>query len=386
VTRIVTIMTEAAAGRAGDRASDPGPPPSPAGAIWRSGRRWYIGALVGLAWLVNAGFDLFGSVPDAAGRTLIVALLLIYALAYLAVPPLNWTLQPRHRLLLPTALWALSFSFVPWLGFGIYSLWVYVGVVAAMSLLSFKVILAYIAVLTAAAAVFAWASGVQGDALFYLPAIIASVSLMMAAFGRVIGGMNQLRATQHELARLAVEQERSRVARDLHDILGHSLTVITVKAELAGRLIGSDPGGAAKEIAEVEDLARGALADVRSTVSGYRGVSIASELANARAALRSAGIEASLPGSVDAVPSEYRELFGWVVREGVTNVLRHSRATHCEVRLGSSFVEVVDDGRGATHGPAGSGLAGLRERVAASGLTMTADTRAEGGFRLRVST
>ena len=113
---------------------------------------------------------------------------------------------------------------------------------------------------------------------------------MMAAFGRVITSMNQLRATQHELARLAVDRERERVARDMHDILGHSLTVITVKAELAGRLVDTDPEAASREIADVEDLARGALADVRSTVSGYRGISLGSEIASARTALAYAGI------------------------------------------------------------------------------------------------
>lgn len=369
VSPVTTPITDAAAGQK----------------LRSRGRRWYIGGLVGLVWLANAGVDLLASVPDTSSRILIVVLLVLNAAGYLAVPPLNWRMPQRYRLLLPVALWALSFTFFPWLGFDISSLWGYVGVVAAMSLLEFRVVLIFIAALTAVATWFAWLDGDRGDALFTLPAIIASVSLMMAAFGRVLVSMNELRATQHEMARLAVDQERSRVARDLHDILGHSLTVITVKAELAGRLIESDPARAAAEIGEVEDLARGALADVRSTVSGYREVSIASELANAKSALESAGIAPDLPGSVDAVPAHYRELFGWVVREGVTNVLRHSRASRCEVRLGHDFVEVIDDGVGAAASTDGSGLVGLRERAESAGLTMTAGSRPTGGFRLRVS-
>jgi two-component system sensor histidine kinase DesK len=344
--------------------------------VGRGARRWYAGALVGLIWLVNAGFDILGALRGESDRALVLALLVAYALAYLVIPPLNWRMPSRYRLLLPAALWTLSFAFVPWLGLEIYTLWVYVGVVAAMSLVRFPIVLGFVIVLTATATLFAWLSGATGDQLFYLPAIIASVSLMMAAFGRVINGMNQLRATQHELARLAVDTERSRVARDLHDILGHSLTVITIKAELAGRLVASDPERAAHEIAEVEDLARGALADVRSTVSGFRGVSIASELASARSALGSAGID-------------------WAVREGVTNVLRHSRATSCTITLGPDFVEVRDDGAGdagagvdgadAAGDAQGSGLAGLRDRMESAGLKVAADSLKTGGFRLRVS-
>jgi two-component system sensor histidine kinase DesK len=209
----------------------------------------------------------------------------------------------------------------------------------------------------------------------------------MAAFAKQIQSRIQLVATQQELARVAVEQERNRVARDMHDILGHSLTVITVKAELAGRLMDTDPRRAAREIAEVEELARGALADVRSTVAGYRGISVVSELANARSALEAAGIRAELPGSVDDIPSGYRELFGWALREGITNVVRHSQATSCEVRLGPSFVEVSDDGRGPTENvsSSGTGLAGLRERVQDAGGSLAVGRAASGGFLLRVS-
>jgi two-component system sensor histidine kinase DesK len=191
-------------------------------------------------------------------------------------------------------------------------------------------------------------------------------------------------------ASLAVENERSRFARDLHDILGHSLTVITVKAELAQRLLdaGTAEGTerARAELADLERLSRDALADVRRAVQGYRGLTLPGELVRARAALAAAGIEATIPGSADEVPSELRELFAWTVREGVTNVVRHSGAAHCEIRLGSGSVQVCDDGRGpdraATAAP-GSGLAGLRERAAAVGGTVVTRTL-DPGFSLEV--
>ena len=196
----------------------------------------------------------------------------------------------------------------------------------------------------------------------------------------------QLLAAREEMAAMAVSAERERMARDLHDILGHSLTVITVKAELAGRLLELDPGRAATEVADLERLSREALADVRATIGGYREVTLAGELVNARSALEAAGIQADLPGAVDDVPGERRELFGWAVREGVTNVVRHSGAQRCTVRVGRDHVEVLDDGCGAG-GPVagqGHGLAGLRARAHAAGATMTVGRAGDRGFRLRV--
>lgn len=189
---------------------------------------------------------------------------------------------------------------------------------------------------------------------------------------------------EQENAQLAVENERTRFARDLHDILGHSLTVITVKAELAQRLLDVDPERARAEIADVERLGRDALADVRQAVAGYRELTLPGELVRAKAALAAAEIEARLPGSADEVPTELRELFAWTVREGVTNVIRHSGAGCCEVLLSATGAEVRDDGRGpAVPGTPGSGLAGLRERAAAVGATVVT-RHLEPGFSLQV--
>ena len=227
-------------------------------------------------------------------------------------------------------------------------------------------------------------------------------SILLAALA--VWGVSQMAArniqldlANDEIAQLAVAQERTRFARDLHDLLGHSLTVITMKSELAGRLVGLDPGRAEKEIAEVEQLARDALADVRAAVSGYREVTLARELVSARTALDAAGIAAELPSAVDDVPGDRRELFGWAVREGVTNVVRHSGATRCRVLLSRGCVEIVDDGVGPVAaltgnagdageaGNAGNGLRGLRERAEALGAGVRVGRGDDGlGFRLRV--
>jgi two-component system sensor histidine kinase DesK len=216
----------------------------------------------------------------------------------------------------------------------------------------------------------------------------------LAVFGltQVMSRNMELARARLEIADLAVTRERERMARDVHDLLGHSLTVITVKSELAGRLLGIDPPGAAREIADIEVLARAALADVRATLHGFRTVGLASELASARAALEAAGIDAQLPSAVDAVPDGLRELFAWSVRETTTNVVRHSGARHCEILLSGRTLVVRDDGRGpggpdSSDGPMrtdGSGLTGLRERAAAVGASVSAGAAPRGGFELRV--
>ena len=156
-----------------------------------------------------------------------------------------------------------------------------------------------------------------------------------------------------------------------------------MKASLAARLGPSEYDRAAKEMADVEQLTRQALAEVRAAVASYREVTLAGELANGRQLLRAAGITADFP-RVDDVDPAYRELFGWVVREGLTNIVRHSRATACAVRLSASAIEITDNGVGGA-ALAGSGLTGLRERVTAAGGSIDAGPARPAGWRLRVS-
>jgi two-component system sensor histidine kinase DesK len=221
----------------------------------------------------------------------------------------------------------------------------------------------------------------DGYGLAVLLGSIATWGLRMAG-----DRQHRLGAAQQEIADLAVQNERARIAGDLHDILGHSLTVVTVKAELAQRLLDIDIERARKELSDLEALARDALSDVRATAMGMRGISLPGEIAAARAALAAANVEADLPGVADEVPSRNRELFAWTIREAVTNIVRHSRATHAQVKLGTGSVEIVDDGVGGAIDTAdGQGLSGLRRRAEALGAHLTVGCREnEPGFRVRV--
>jgi two-component system sensor histidine kinase DesK len=210
----------------------------------------------------------------------------------------------------------------------------------------------------------------------------------LATWGIRLAGERQSRlsSAQQEIADLAVQNERARIAGDLHDILGHSLTVVTVKAELAQRLLDIDIERARKELADLEALARDALSDVRATAMGMRGISLPGEIAAAKEALAAANVEADLPGVADEVPSRNRELFAWTIREAVTNIVRHSKARHAQVKLGAASVEILDDGVGGAVVTAdGQGLKGLRRRAEALGAHLTVGCREdEPGFRVRV--
>jgi two-component system sensor histidine kinase DesK len=257
---------------------------------------------------------------------------------------------------------------------------VYVGVACVMVFpisVALPVVVGLVLGVTGLSAVEDWGS--QVGVAFSLMAASVAVYGLRAVMSRNI---DLIRA--HEVnANLAVENERSRFARDLHDILGHSLTVITVKAELAQRLLDVDPVRARAEVADLERLSRDALADVRRAVEGYRDLSLPGELARARTALEAAQIQAAVPNSTEEVPSDLRELFAWTVREGVTNVIRHSAASRCEVVLTPSRAEVRDDGVGSDDGLPGSGLLGLRERAAALGATVVT-SGLDPGFSLAV--
>ena len=210
-----------------------------------------------------------------------------------------------------------------------------------------------------------------------------------AVAGRLLVEANQkLSQAREQIARLAVGEERLRFARDLHDLIGHSLSVIALKSELAGRLIKSSPGLAGHEVEDIEKVARDALREVREAVAGYRQPTLAAELAGAHEALMAAGIEFHVDQEHAPLTPAVEAVLAWTVREGVTNVMRHSQAKRCAIRISSRdghiTVEVVDNGRGGTL-EAGSGLRGLRERVLERGGTLTAEPLPHEGFRLRVT-
>ena len=211
-------------------------------------------------------------------------------------------------------------------------------------------------------------SVISGLGAATLMALIATVTAL-ALGGGIESGRISARLTRAEqrATALAVVAERERISRDLHDILGHSLTAISIKSELARRLVEADPARAQEQIAEVEEIARQALGDVRATASAIREVRAATEVAGARSVLEAAGIEARLPSAVPPLGDEVSELFGFVIREAVTNVVRHSEARTCTITVTEDRVSVSDDGVGRAGRTGGSGLIGLRRRVEAAG-------------------
>ncbi|WP_328317198.1 sensor histidine kinase [Streptomyces sp. NBC_00388] len=197
----------------------------------------------------------------------------------------------------------------------------------------------------------------------------------------------ELRSTRQELARSAVEKERLRFSRDLHDLLGHTLSVIVVKSEAARRLAPRDIDAALAQISDIETVGRQALTEIREAVTGYRDASLATELDSARSALTAAGIEPVVRQSGPPLEPQSASLLGWVVREAVTNAVRHSRATRCEITVDGTNPERVrlvisDNGRGEGGTPPGSGLKGLTERLAAAGGSLDAGPGPRSGFRL----
>ncbi|HVX43209.1 MAG TPA: histidine kinase [Mycobacteriales bacterium] len=206
-------------------------------------------------------------------------------------------------------------------------------------------------------------------------------------FYRLFLVIAELNRTREELARTAVSEERLRFARDLHDLLGHTLSVMVVKAEVVRRLIPRDPELAGEHARDIETLGRQGLAEVRQAVNGYRDLTLGGELTRARNALSDAGIVAQIVEADRALPPDVDTLLGWVVREGVTNVIRHSGADRCTITVrvggGTARLDLTDDGHGTDPGPDGGGLRGLRERVAAAGGTVEAG-RLPNGFGIAV--
>jgi two-component system sensor histidine kinase DesK len=213
----------------------------------------------------------------------------------------------------------------------------------------------------------------NGDAGEVLGTAISVVAIgaFQVAFARQVEDGVRLRRARAELARLAVAEERLRISRDLHDVLGQRLAAVALKSELAARLSRSDPERAEAEMIEVSKVAREALDEVRATVAGYRDVSLATEVRTAVALLTAASVETTVSGVPVSLSPAVEEVASWVVREASTNVVKHARADRCRIVLGrvpaGLSVEVSDDGVGSAgelvH--AGNGLSGLAERIAA---------------------
>jgi two-component system sensor histidine kinase DesK len=245
------------------------------------------------------------------------------------------------------------------------------------------------AVTTLAVAIGVLVAGQSDSAAAATALTVGAIGAMMSAFGRQVRANRELRVAREELARLAVSEERLRIARDLHDLLGHTLSVIALKSELAAKLVERDPKRAAAELHDVQAVTRQALAEVREAVHAYRHLALDEALEGARTALAAAGIECRLDEERLDLPSDVEAVLAWAVREGTTNVVRHSHARRCAIRVsaeaGAASVEVEDDGAGTADGRAGSGLAGLAERAERVRGRLEAGVRPGGGFRLRLT-
>jgi two-component system, NarL family, sensor histidine kinase DesK len=335
-----------------------------------------------------------------AGAVFGYAVLAVFVVCWLvAAAPIGRPVISRRFWILYGVLFALVAAELPFAHAAAFVMFIYLTVITVAYLggRSAPIVAAMtLAALLVPVAISSWHVSLVGAFDDVTPLAIPVVGLSIYGFLQVFRSNVALAEARAQLASLAAENERIRIARDLHDLLGHSLTTITVKAGLAARLGRSDTARALEEIAEVEVLARRSLADVRAAVANYRDVTLMGELATGRELLRAAAITADLPHAVDVVDPAHQELFGWVVREGLTNIVRHSHASSCAIRLSASAVEIVDDGVGAgipgpgstgpgTTGSSGSGLKGLRERVAAAGGVVDAGPLRPNGWRLRVS-
>jgi two-component system, NarL family, sensor histidine kinase DesK len=215
--------------------------------------------------------------------------------------------------------------------------------------------------------------------LFYGCLIATVVGVGNVYFAQRNRANEQLRKAHEEIEHLAKVAERERIARDLHDVLGHTLSVIILKSELAGKLIDHDPQRAKAEMADVEQTSRAALADVRSTIRGYRAHSLEAELKQARATLETAGVIVKAESAEVRLTPAQESVVALVVREAVTNVVRHAQARNCQLRMmpqnGNCRIEIQDDGRGGG-AVEGNGLRGMRERIEALGGTLERENRA----------
>ena len=377
--------------------------------IASSGVTFQLWRLYQHAWLVCLFFPLVALVrepPETFRLVLGLCALLFFAASYtwLMWPhPASQEARARSRSLLSFLLFGvlgiltLVFSLV----YGPAWLWLFIGVSAIAGVLLPKRSAFAAVVLFTLLPLFLTLKmhgGLGGVDVWWLVAfllLVRGLGVDMIGVARMGSAIRELHTARRELARLAVIEERERLSRDLHDLLGQTLSMITLKSELARHLVTEEPERCARELSEIERVARKSLREVREAVAGYRQPTLSGELEGARQLLSAAGIDAQIEPLKEALPPMVDAALAWTVREGVTNVIRHSRARHCRIKLtlknSTVGAEVLSD-RGArvqvesTTRP-GLGLAGLRERVSALGGHMEAGSLTLSGkehFRLRV--
>jgi two-component system sensor histidine kinase DesK len=252
---------------------------------------------------------------------------------------------------------------------------------------------AYASVLAVIALAVVTACGLPGYGPdFLVPVLIIGTLIGLGSImdARLERSRDQLLRKQEEVEQMATIAERERISRDLHDLLGHTLSLITLKAELAGKLFERDPAACRREIGDIERSARAALSEVRSAVSGYRQTGFAHELAGARASLAAAGIALRAEVQAFTLPAAAENVMSLALREAVTNIVRHAGATECSLSLaleeGVIALRIADNGARLARGAAvrhGNGLTGMQERIAALGGQLA--LRVERGLALELT-
>ena len=389
---------------------------SPAGGRWRgllSSSLFYrrspggirlFAALIWLGFIVFPLFNAVGKRGPVVRHGVIIGGAALFVAAYVSMV-MTWRRDRHTRLPLPLfgVLLAVAVALTVFDGKSWGFLFTYCAACAAVAAPEGRGFYG-VTLCSALAGVTSAIGGADGGTAISYVASAAGIGMLMLVLSDLRLRNQQLSQARAELADMAVAQERERFARDLHDLLGHSLSVIALKAELAGRLLGGGraedaarvAGAAAREVAEIEQVARTALGEVREAVSGYRQPTLEGELAGARMALSAAGIEAEVVQTRVPLDPPVEAVLAWAVREGATNVIRHSGARHCTLRITASLtdagVEVIDDGVGANgnggangRGSGGHGIDGLAERASVLHGTISAGALADGGYRLAVS-
>ncbi len=265
---------------------------------------------------------------------------------------------------------------------------IYAAAMAATALPPRRV-LAVCAILLLITAVEFWRVIPNGAAAFAMTGVVAVIGGMAVAgilYSRARAQANaQLRLTQDEVRRLAAMAERERIGRDLHDLLGHTLSVVALKSELAGKLFDRDPSAAREQIAEVETVARQALAQVREAVAGIRAAGLHAELAAARLALLSAEVRLDQRLPALGLDERTESVLSLTVREAVTNIIRHAHARRVEIEVlladGELRMSISDDGCGGVVRQ-GNGLLGMHERIASINGSLEIDSPPGAGTRL----
>lgn len=281
---------------------------------------------------------------------------------------------------------ALSMGLMAWYPSGL-TYFVFGCVMLRGCLMSFRLYLLVITALNAACLIEAWFLHYPWQAVISIPLVSFIIGLVTAAERLNDEKDAELKLSHDEVRRLAATAERERIGRDLHDLLGHTLSLITLKLELSRKLFDRDSAAARRELEEAERVARHALAEVRAAVTGIRSTDLAAELAAARLLLESSGVHLDYGNLPDALPQDVERTLALVIREAMTNIHRHAAATEAGIRFTRTAekldMQISDNGKGglADHG---NGVSGMCERIRAIGGTLQIDSPPRRGTRLLI--